>query len=130
MSAGIGVNVHYIPVHLHPFCRERFGTGPGLCPKAEAAYEHIMSLPIFPAMADKDVDRVDDDDVVVRISSSRSSLTWSSSLKSIHKKPARFKIQGWRFARPSPFLALPGLAGDFPLRNGQMPDARHDTHRR
>ena len=55
---GVGVQVHYVPVHLHPFYRERFGTGPGLCPVAEAAYERILSLPIFPALADADVDRV------------------------------------------------------------------------
>jgi len=55
---GIGVNVHYIPVHLHPFYLDRFGTGPGMCPVAEAAYERIVSLPIFPAMTDDDVDRV------------------------------------------------------------------------
>ncbi|MGO9229799.1 MAG: UDP-4-amino-4,6-dideoxy-N-acetyl-beta-L-altrosamine transaminase [Bryobacteraceae bacterium] len=54
----IGANVHYIPVHLHPFYRDRFGTGPGLCPVAEAAYERIVSLPIFPRMSDADVDRV------------------------------------------------------------------------
>jgi perosamine synthetase len=52
---GIGVNVHYIPVHLHPFYRRRFCTGPGLCPRAESAYEMILSLPIFPAMNDRDV---------------------------------------------------------------------------
>ena len=57
-AEGIGVNVHYIPVHLHPFYRERFGTGPGLCPVAEAAYERIISLPIFPRMSDDDVDDV------------------------------------------------------------------------
>ena len=56
--SGIGVGVHYLPVHLHPFYRERFGTGPGLCPQAEAAYASILSLPIFPAMTDGDVDRV------------------------------------------------------------------------
>lgn len=55
---GIGVNVHYIPVHLHPFYRRRFGTGPGLCPVAEAAYERILSLPIFPQMTEKDQDTV------------------------------------------------------------------------
>ena len=53
-AEGIGVNVHYVPVHLHPFYRERFGTGPGLCPVAEAAYEAILSLPVFPAMTDGD----------------------------------------------------------------------------
>ena len=57
-AEGIGVNVHYIPVHLHPFYRERFGTRPGLCPKAEAAYEEILTLPIFPAMTEQDVDDV------------------------------------------------------------------------
>ncbi len=57
-AEGIGVNVHYLPVHLHPFYRERFGTGPGLCPVSEAAYESILSLPIFPAMSDGDVEDV------------------------------------------------------------------------
>ena len=52
---GIGVNVHYIPVHWHPFYRRQFGTGPGLCPVAEAAYEQILSLPMFPGMSDADV---------------------------------------------------------------------------
>lgn len=57
-GAGIGANVHYIPVHLHPWYRTTYGTGPGLCPVAEAAYAEILSLPVFPAMADGDVDRV------------------------------------------------------------------------
>ena len=52
---GIGVNVHYPPVHLHPFYRKRFGTRPGLCPAAEAAYERILSLPLFPSMEDREV---------------------------------------------------------------------------
>ncbi|HSN76313.1 MAG TPA: UDP-4-amino-4,6-dideoxy-N-acetyl-beta-L-altrosamine transaminase [Anaerolineae bacterium] len=52
---GIGVNVHYIPVHLHPFYRRRFGTAPGLCPVAEAAYWQLITLPVFPAMNDNDV---------------------------------------------------------------------------
>lgn len=57
-AEGIGVNVHYMPVHLHPFYRERFGTGPGLCPTAERVYEQILSLPMFPDMTDDDVDDV------------------------------------------------------------------------
>lgn len=57
-AEGIGVNVHYIPVHLHPFYRERFGTGPGLCPVAEAAYERLITLPVFPRMSDSDADDV------------------------------------------------------------------------
>ena len=55
---GIGLNVHYIPVHLHPFYRETFAAGTGLCPVAERAYEQIVSLPLFPSMADEDVEKV------------------------------------------------------------------------
>jgi len=57
-TAGVGVNVHYIPVHLHPFYRERFGTKEGLCPVAEAEYERILSLPMFPELTNEDVDMV------------------------------------------------------------------------
>jgi perosamine synthetase len=59
-AEGIGVNVHYVPVHLHPFYRSRFSTAPGLCPAAEAAYERILSLPIFPRMTDEDSQAVID----------------------------------------------------------------------
>jgi perosamine synthetase len=55
---GIGVNVHYIPVHLHPFYRRQFGIGPGLCPVAEAAYESILTLPLFAGMATRDMQDV------------------------------------------------------------------------
>ncbi len=55
---GVGTQVHYIPVHLHPFYRKTFGYGPGLCPVAERAYERILSLPMYPAMSDRDVARV------------------------------------------------------------------------
>jgi perosamine synthetase len=54
----LGVNVHYVPVHLHPFYRQRFGTAPGMCPVAEDAYERIVSLPMYPTMSDDDVGRV------------------------------------------------------------------------
>jgi perosamine synthetase len=55
---GIGVNVHYIPVHLHPFYRKRFNTGPGLCKAAEEAYDQILSLPIYPDLGMENVERV------------------------------------------------------------------------
>ena len=55
---GIGVNVHYIPVHLHPFYQNRFGIDPGLCPVAEKIYEQIISLPMFPGMTDDNVEKV------------------------------------------------------------------------
>jgi len=55
---GIAINVHYIPVYLHPFYRNKFNTGPGLCKAAEAAYEQIISLPMFPGMTNEDVEEV------------------------------------------------------------------------
>jgi len=57
-SEGIGVNVHYIPVYLHPFYQNTLGMGHGICPKAEKAYEEIISLPIFPKMNNNDVEDV------------------------------------------------------------------------
>jgi len=53
----IGVNVHYIPVPWHPYY-ERLGFRRGGWPVAEDAYERILSLPIFPAMTDADVEDV------------------------------------------------------------------------
>jgi len=49
---GIGVNVHYMPVHLHPYYQKRFGFGYGMCPIAEKVYEEIISLPIWSGMTD------------------------------------------------------------------------------
>ncbi|MBN1930569.1 MAG: UDP-4-amino-4,6-dideoxy-N-acetyl-beta-L-altrosamine transaminase [Desulfobacterales bacterium] len=54
----IGVNVHYIPVHLHPFYKNRFGYQKGDYPVAEAAYERILSLPLFQSMTDNDINIV------------------------------------------------------------------------
>ncbi len=60
-AAGIGVNVHYWPVHLHPYYRQTLGTGPGLCPAAEAAAEAILTLPLHPGLTDGDLGRVVDE---------------------------------------------------------------------
>jgi len=57
-AENIGVNVHYIPVHFHPYYRERFGDRRGEFPVAEAAYERLISLPMFHAMTDQDVEDV------------------------------------------------------------------------
>ena len=57
-AEGLGVNVHYIPVHLHPFYKQNYGTDVGLCPTAEAAYERLISLPVFPLMSPSDVEDV------------------------------------------------------------------------
>jgi perosamine synthetase len=57
-AENIGINVHYIPAHLHPYYRDRFGYKPGDYPAAESAYERLISLPMFHAMTDRDVDDV------------------------------------------------------------------------
>lgn len=54
---GLGVQVHYIPVHWHPFYRD-LGFRRGLCPVAEDYASRAISLPIYPLMTDGDVDRV------------------------------------------------------------------------
>jgi perosamine synthetase len=50
---GIGANVHYIPVHLHPYYREKLGMQPGMLPVAEQAYREILTLPLWPGMDKK-----------------------------------------------------------------------------
>jgi UDP-4-amino-4,6-dideoxy-N-acetyl-beta-L-altrosamine transaminase len=55
--ARIGAQVHYLPVHRHPIFKE-LGYEQVLCPVAEAAYEEILSLPIYPNLSDKQQDRV------------------------------------------------------------------------
>jgi UDP-4-amino-4,6-dideoxy-N-acetyl-beta-L-altrosamine transaminase len=57
-AENIGVNVHYIPVHLHPYYRDRFGYKGGEYPVAENAYERLISLPMSHAMSDDDVEDV------------------------------------------------------------------------
>jgi len=57
-AENIGVNVHYIPVYHHPYYRERFGSRIGEFPVAEAAYERLISLPMFHGMNDGDVEDV------------------------------------------------------------------------
>jgi perosamine synthetase len=56
-AENIGVNVHYIPVPWHPYY-QRMGYAPGNWPAAEGAYERMISLPIFPAMEDRDSEDV------------------------------------------------------------------------
>jgi UDP-4-amino-4,6-dideoxy-N-acetyl-beta-L-altrosamine transaminase len=58
-AAGIGVNVHYIPVHLQPYYRD-LGFAAGDFPQAEAYYAQAISLPLFPAMSDEQQDFVVD----------------------------------------------------------------------
>ena len=57
-TEGIGSQVHYIPVHRQPYYRQRHGEQ--VLPGAMAYFERCLSLPLFPSMADGDVDRVVD----------------------------------------------------------------------
>ena len=56
-AADIGVNIHYIPVHLQPFYAS-MGFAPGDFPLAENYYGRAISLPLFPAMTEAQQDRV------------------------------------------------------------------------
>jgi len=57
-EAGIGCSVHYIPLHLHPYWRERYGLQAAQFPHSQRAYERMVSLPIYTRMNDGDVERV------------------------------------------------------------------------
>ena len=57
-AENIGTSVHFIPVHLHPFYREKYGFKRGDFPHAEYVYEREVSLPIYPSMTDEDVETV------------------------------------------------------------------------
>ena len=59
-DAGIGCSVHYIPLHLHPYWRERYALQPGQFPQSQKAYERMLSLPLYTRMSDADVQRVVD----------------------------------------------------------------------
>ncbi|HVZ60915.1 MAG TPA: DegT/DnrJ/EryC1/StrS family aminotransferase, partial [Terriglobales bacterium] len=57
-AENIGVNVHYIPVPMHSYYRKRFGYVGGEFPVSEAAYDSLISLPMFHGMNDGDVEDV------------------------------------------------------------------------
>jgi dTDP-4-amino-4,6-dideoxygalactose transaminase len=59
-DAGIGCSVHYIPLHLHPYWRERYHLQPAQFAHSQRAYERMLSLPIYNRMTDADVQRVAD----------------------------------------------------------------------
>lgn len=57
-ARNIGTSVHFIPIHLHPFYRDKYGYRPGDFPVAYDAFERTFSLPINPRMCDVDVEDV------------------------------------------------------------------------
>jgi len=60
IARNIGVSVHFIPLHVHPYYRERYALRPQDFPNAWGAYERIVSLPIYAKMSDDDVRHVVD----------------------------------------------------------------------
>ncbi len=56
-KSGIGVNVHYIPVHFHPFY-EQLGFSRGQFPISESYYKSAISLPLFPGLTEEEQDYV------------------------------------------------------------------------
>ena len=57
-AAGIGCSVHYIPLHLQPYWRDRYALRPAQFPHSQHAYEQMLSLPIHTRMSEADVQRV------------------------------------------------------------------------
>ena len=57
---GIGTSVHYVPLHRHPYWRDRYQLTPQMFPQADAAYLSMLSIPLYTAMVDADQQRVVD----------------------------------------------------------------------
>ena len=57
-AAGIGCSVHYIPLHLQPYWRDRYALRAQAFPHSQHAYERMLSLPLYTRMTDADVQRV------------------------------------------------------------------------
>ncbi|MDB5081240.1 MAG: uncharacterized protein JWP00_3164 [Chloroflexi bacterium] len=57
-AANIGFSVHYIPLHMHPYYRERFNFTPESFPRAAENYRRVVTLPLYPAMTGQDVQDV------------------------------------------------------------------------
>jgi len=55
---GIGTSVHFIPLHLHPYYQKNWGYRRGEFPVAEDYFDRCISLPIYPSMADEDINYV------------------------------------------------------------------------
>jgi len=55
---GIGIGVHFRPIHLHPYYRRKYGYQPGMLPIAEHAGDRVISLPLFPTMTEAQVRHV------------------------------------------------------------------------
>jgi len=54
-ARNIGTSVHYLPVHMHPFYRDKYGYRPDDCPIAADAFSRMLTLPLHPGLSDQDV---------------------------------------------------------------------------
>lgn len=59
-ARNIGTSVHFIPIHLHPYYRDKYGYRPDDFPVAYREYQRLVSLPLYPRMGDGDVQDVID----------------------------------------------------------------------
>ena len=57
-AEGIGTNVHYLPIHLHPYYKKNYQTKEGMLPVAERVYKKIITLPLFPTLSEQDINDV------------------------------------------------------------------------
>lgn len=57
-AQGIGMSVHYIPLHLHPYWRNTYNLTPAMFPVSQHVHERAASLPIYTRMSDADIERV------------------------------------------------------------------------
>jgi dTDP-4-amino-4,6-dideoxygalactose transaminase len=57
-ARNIGTSVHFIPIHLHPYYRDKYGYQPEDFPVAYREYQRMVSLPLYPRMSDRDVEDV------------------------------------------------------------------------
>ena len=57
---GVGCSVHYIPLHLHPYWRDKYDLKPEMFPNSQRVFERCVSLPIYSSMSDEDLARVRD----------------------------------------------------------------------
>lgn len=64
-TAGIGTSVHFIPIHYYSYFRQRFGWRAGDYPVAERTFEREISLPLYPDLADEQVERIVEQTVAI-----------------------------------------------------------------
>jgi dTDP-4-amino-4,6-dideoxygalactose transaminase len=55
---GVGTSVHFIPLHRQPYWRDRYGLSAAAFPRAEAAFHRVVSLPLYSAMTEDEVEYV------------------------------------------------------------------------